>query len=421
MGQNLENDEVHFSGVFDSGQTWQLKPTLSWQNNLRQSNGGANPRSGLFDGSIELEFDQYTARLVGQHQELGWFDAGKLGLEARRMDQASRGTTALAPSGEVDNLALFAFEERRFGDLTLQTGVRHDWHSTVGDAGDTRGPLNFSGRDQNDYAATTGSLGAVYSVTDQLSVVSNLARGFRAPSLFELYANGVHAGVAAVQQGNANLDEEVSLNTDLGVRWRQDGFSGKVTVYRNRIDDYIFLQDSGNTAGNGLPIFNYRQADATLTGVDLEVRGHVIENLELAATYSAVDGENDATGQDLPLQPADAVTGEATWYLSGAGAVQTPYLRLGVRHNAAKDAAPGEPFQQFDGAPFGTASTDAYTVANFAAGFGLGTAEGRRVQLDLKVHNLTDKRYRDFLDTYKGYALSPGRDVQLEVRVPWSG
>lgn len=419
VGQNLENDELQLSGKVHAGGDWQFKPTLSWQNNLRQSNGAGVPRSELFDGGIELEFDQYTARLVGEHKALGWFDGGQLGIEAKRKEQVSRGTTALAPGGETENLALFAFEERSLGDITLQAGIRQDWHETLGDADETRGPLNFSGRDQNDYTATTGSLGAVYSLNDSLSLVTNLARGFRAPTLFELYANGVHAGVAAVQRGNPELDEETSLNTDLGLRWRTPDFSGQLTLYRNRIDDYIFLQDSGTTAGSGLPIFNYRQTDATLTGAEVEVRGMVTDQIELAATYSAVDGENDATDEDLPLQPADEVTGEATWYLPGTGTIREPYLRLGVRHNASKDASPGEPFQQFDGAPFGSASTDAYTVADLSAGFGLGAINEGRLQLDFEVRNLTDESYRDFLDTYKGYALSPGRDFRVQLRVPW--
>lgn len=419
VGQNLENDELQLSGHFRTGGNWRLKPTLSWQNNLRQSNAAGSPRSDLFDGTIELEFDQYTGRLIGEHEALGWFDAGQLGVEAKCKEQASRGRTVLAPGGETQNLAIFAFEERTLGEFTLQTGIRQDWHKTVGDAGETRGQLNFTGRDQNNYTATTGSLGAVYSVNDSLSLVTNLARGFRAPTLFELYARGVHAGVAAVQQGNPDLDEEESLNADLGLRWHSSGFSGKITLYRNRIGDYIFLRDSGNTAGNGLPIFNYRQTDATLTGGEVEARAMVTEQLELAASYSTIDGENDATGKDLPLQPADEVTGEATWYLPGTGAVQAPYLRLGVRHNASKEASPGEPFQQFDDAPFGTASTDAYTVADLSAGFALGTINERRVQLDFEIRNLTDESYRDFLDTYKGYALSPGRDFRVKVRVPW--
>jgi len=31
------------------------------------------------------------------------------------------------------------------------------------------------------------------------------------------------------------------------------------------------------------------------------------------------------------------------------------------------------------------------------------------------VRNLLNETYRDFLDTYKGYALSPGRDVRLSL------
>jgi hypothetical protein len=32
-----------------------------------------------------------------------------------------------------------------------------------------------------------------------------------------------------------------------------------------------------------------------------------------------------------------------------------------------------------------------------------------------------DTEYRDFLDTYKGYALSPGRDIRVSLSVPFGG
>lgn len=35
--------------------------------------------------------------------------------------------------------------------------------------------------------------------------------------------------------------------------------------------------------------------------------------------------------------------------------------------------------------------------------------------------NLLDGDYRDFLDTSKGYALSPGRDIRLTARLPFGG
>ena len=420
LGQNLENDEVQFNALLAPAEGWELEPTLSWQNNLRQSNEGGKPRKDLFDGAKELEFDQYTGRLEARHQSLGPFDGGTLGIEVMERDQESRGNIQLAPGGDVQNVALFAFEERSVGDLTVQAGIRHDWHETVGDASKTAAvsPL-ISGRDENQYRAVSGSIGGTYSLSPNLAVATNVSSGFRAPGLFELYADGKHAGVAAFQVGNPNLDEERSLNTDLALRWQSESLSASATVYHNRIDDYIFLQNTGDTR-EGLREFVHRQDDATLKGVELEVRGNVTPVIELGASYSAVNSENRETGEELPLQPADELRADATWSPGSWAGLQDPYLRLGVRHNAAKDAAPGEPFEQFDDKkPFGTASTDSYTVADLSAGFGIAHNHGEPVRLSLEVKNLTDESYRDFLDTYKGYALSPGRDFRLKLRVPF--
>ncbi len=418
IGQNLENDEIQLGARLPAKDGWELKPSLTWQNNLRQSNAAGTPRSERFDGTVDIEFDQYTARLEAAHGALGPADQGTIGVEYVTKDQVSRGTTQLSPGGEVENIGLFAFEERTVGDLTIQAGLRHDWHETVGDQSQTSAITTFNGRDRNDYSVTTGSLGGVFAFSDELAVAANLGRGFRAPTLFELYADGVHGGVAAVQQGNAELDPERSLNTDLGLRWESSGLSASATIYRNEIDNYINLRDTGTTAGSGLPVFEYQQNDAVLEGIELQARGMISETVELAGTLDAVDARNDATGEDLPLQPADELRVEATWFPGSWTAVRSPYVRLGVRHNAAKEAAPGEPFAQFDGAPFGSASTDSWIVADLSMGFAFGGTQRDPMRFDLNIRNLTDESYRNFLDTYKGYALSPGRDIRLQVRVP---
>lgn len=295
--------------------------------------------------------------------------------------------------------------------------MRFDFIETVGDEDRTRAPTPFSGHASNDYRVTTGSLGATYALTRELTLAANASRGFRAPTLFEQFADGVHGGVAAVQRGNPDLDPERSLNTDLGLRWRSPRVKASATVYRNRINDFIFLQDTGTSAPNGLPIFVNRQADATLKGIELQGSVKVTETVELSASLDLVDGENERTGEELPLLPADAFRVEGTWSPRGL-ALNNPYLRVGMRYNASKEAAPGEPFAQFDDAPFGTASTDSYMVYDLGAGFELPGPGSRPARMDLEVRNLADESYRDFLDTYKGYALSPGRNVRLQVRVP---
>jgi iron complex outermembrane receptor protein/hemoglobin/transferrin/lactoferrin receptor protein len=67
---------------------------------------------------------------------------------------------------------------------------------------------------------------------------------------------------------------------------------------------------------------------------------------------------------------------------------------------------------------FGVASTDAYTLLELGLGCDFPMA-GQLISFNLAVKNLLDEDYRDFLDTYKVYALSPGRNVIFKLNVPF--
>lgn len=419
VGQYIDNQQLELAAEKRAaGITW--KPKLVWQNNRRRSNAAGTPRVAGFDNAIDIEFDQYTARLEGQHGPVLGLDGGTVGIEYKTKDQVSRGTTQLSPGGTVDNAAIFAFEEKDFGDLLLQAGLRYDHHEVEGEASKTANPSqSVIDADQQSYDVVTGSLGGIYSLTDRLSVAANVGRGFRAPSLFELYVAGQHGGVAAFQQGNVDLDEETSLNTDLSLRWASDTLRAKATVYRNAIDDYIFLRDTGTTM-NGLPVLAYDQDDAVLTGAELSIEKDVGDWMTLTAAAETVHGERRDNDDELPLMPADNVRLGAAFTPASEGWLRDPRASVALRYYASKDAAPGEPFAQFDDAPFGSASTDDYFLLDLGAGFSPEVA-GQTVHLDLAVNNLLDEDYRGFLDTYKGYALSPGRDIRLTARIPFGG
>jgi iron complex outermembrane receptor protein/hemoglobin/transferrin/lactoferrin receptor protein len=419
VGQYIDNEQIELAGEEEAGGiTW--KPKLVWQNNRRRSNAPGTPRVAGFDNAVDIEFDQYTARLEGQHGPVLGLDGGTVGVEYTTKDQVSRGTTQLSPGGNVDNMAVFAFEERGFGDLLLQAGLRYDHHEIEGDASKTANPSqSVIDAEKQSYDVVIGSLGGIYSLTERLSVAANVGRGFRAPTLFELYASGVHGGVAAFQQGDPNLEEETSLNTDLSLRWASDTLRANATVYRNAIDNYVFLRDTGDTF-NGLPVFANDQTDAELIGAELSIEKDVNDWMTLSAAASTVDGERRDNGDELPLLPADNVRLGADFTPTSEGWLRHPRSSVTLRYYASKDAAPGEPFAQFDDAPFGSASTDSYYLIDLGAGFSPRIA-GQTLHLDLAVNNLLDEDYRGFLDTYKGYALSPGRDIRLTARVPFGG
>jgi iron complex outermembrane receptor protein/hemoglobin/transferrin/lactoferrin receptor protein len=433
IGQNLENDTLQISAEWRLNSVWTLDPTLSWARNVRQSNpgpGGTTRPTGSTraflpeDIVIDIERDSYTARLEARHANLSGLGnaSGRMGIEYSRELQDSFGPVALTPGGTIENVSAFALEEWRTGDWIFNVGLRYDQRSQTAEADRTNDDAvipDDPALRENDYSVFSGSVGATWKVTDRWSLVTNVGRAYRAPDLFELYANGVHGGVAAQQIGDPNLDEEVSLNTDLGLRYRSERVRFKATIYRNRISDYIFLENTGENNAGGLPIYETAQDDATLTGGDFSLRWLVTDHFELTATAETVEGDFDNSGDDLPLLPADQATIGAVYRIGSLGALSNFYARADVRHAAEKDSAGRrEPFSQFDNTPFGTASTDAYTLLDLGIGFEWTTGN-RPIAVDLGVDNVFDEDYRDFLDTYKGYALSPGRNYWLKVNVPF--
>lgn len=440
LGQNLENDIVQLKGNINLGNNFILNPKFTYSENLRQSSpGGANavPRSELPDDDfahLDILLKSYSAKMELEHPTIGPF-SGTLGLEYMNQEQDTRGVEPLVPSATVTNFGIFAFEKAEFGNLTLSTGLRFDARThdaepnqalnlPDSDAGETEDVL------QQEYYEFSGSVGATYQFTEAFAVAANVGRGFRAPSLFNLHVDGVHGGVAAYQVGNPFLDSERSLNTDLSLRWRSKNVTAKATVYRNKINNYIFLVNTGEFAGggDGPPILEAVQGDARLLGANADIQVQATPWLQLSGFFETVSGENVDDGiesvDQLPLLPPTKFGAGLKLLKNNLGFIESPFLSIQLNHTLSKDAAGRyEPFWQFGNTPqfsdFGVASTDSYTLLNATLGMEL-PVWSRPISVQLSAKNLFNEAYRDFLDTYKGYALSPGRNITFRVKVPFT-
>lgn len=423
LGQNLEGTNVEASGTFSPG-VFTLEPTLAYQRGVRQAAGPGTTYEESPDWAIDLRKDVYTGRFLARHDPAGPFE-GTAGVEATREETDSEGPVELEPSSEVTNLAAFAFEQWSADRFTVTGGLRLDHREQEAAPNERTEQPELLERSFTEF---TGAVGANVRLAEGLALASNANVGFRAPSIFELYASGVHGGVAAVQLGHPNLQPERAFTVDLSLRANTSRFRGKVTAYRNRIADYVFLENTGETNDTGLPFFRAAQTDARILGLEGGGRFSATTWLALGGSFSFLDGEggeltDPETGEPgdgpLPLLPADRLGGFVELRPDGGEALAEPSLRVDVEHAFRKEAAGRiEPFSQFDGAPFGTATTRAYTVIDVEAGttLRLGVTP---VSLTVGVDNLTDEVYRDFLDTYKGYALSPGRSLRTRVSVPF--
>lgn len=418
VGQHIAHQNAHVGGVI-SGSGFVVRPRVSYQRSVRQS---AEPGT-LYEAEtahwpVDLRKDVVTARIEVLHPEWAGLE-GTVGTEVRREVTSVRGPEALEPPSTVTGLGLFAFEDWNRRSLTLSAGGRFDVRAQEADPNErTADPALL----EQTFAVASGTFGANYRLLPELSVASNVSVGFRAPSMFELYASGVHGGIAAYQEGAPGLSPERSISTDLSLRLRGDRVTGKLTIYRNRILDYVYLRNTEETRGD-LPVFRSAQTDALIRGIDAGGRVNATDWLQVGwqMAFITSTGEDIENGRDaaLPLLPADRVETFVRVHGESLGRLEGPHVRLDLIHTFEKDAAGRyEPFAQFDfGPPFGTASTDPYTLVDVEAG---ATVRIHTVPVDVHatVENLFDAVYRDFLDTYKGYALSAGRNFGVKISVP---
>ena len=217
------------------------------------SNGNPDPANGLFGGSDPvLRWKQWThtVDIRAHHGGTGPF-SGTLGVSALARDEQSVGETHLTPSYKENGGGIFAIENATAGKFTFTGGLRGD-HSTVDVAQDDRvgqgtdNPIPVQQQTRT-YSAVTGALGTVWHLFDPFAVAANLGRGFRNPTPFDLFADGVHEGTGHVEIGNANLKNETSLNTDVSFRYTASRFKSDLGFFRNKIDDFIFSAPTGVT------------------------------------------------------------------------------------------------------------------------------------------------------------------------------
>ena len=383
-----------------------MESRSQWQRHSLQEVVGES-RAGLAPPIFDLLLNTYSTDLVAHHAPVGRL-TGSIGVSGLYQDNKTKGQVPLVPSARTTGGALFAVEQSTVGQWTLLAGMRGDVRHVATDA---NGDLQRGAQTRN-ASAVSGDVGAVFRPVAGLAFAGNLGRAFRAPTLFELFTNGPHLGENRFEIGLPNAKPEVSLNADASVRVESGRLHGEVAVYQNRIDNFLYIQATGNTVdvvdpdgGAIVTLDEYRYvqtAHASLRGVDLAVEAEALASLTIRTRFDVVRGTNEQTRTPLPLMPAPRGDIEAELH-TVPSAANRAYVGVGTELVAKQDRL----------GPFDT-PTGAYALVHFTAGL---TRElvGRPFSLDVRVLNAANTRYRDFLSRYKAFAFGQGRNIVIRL------
>jgi iron complex outermembrane receptor protein len=359
----------------------------------------------LEGGTIGTQFftETFDGRVVLRNGSSGKV-RGSSGLQIGRRDLEAVGEEAYIPPSRTDSLALFAVEELETGPMIYQFGLRlqKQNNQATGDA-------------DRDFSGASGSIGLVWRAGKGYAIGASLARTRRFPRAEELYADGPHLATASYVIGDVDLDPETSLGIDLTLRKREGRVNGELTLFANRYEDYIFEMPTGQII-DGLPAFQFTQADAEFTGVELSLLVELLErkgnHLGLEFTSDYTHAELTASGDPLPYIPpwrfgaaihyrgARWHAALDVWYYDEQ--TRVPTLELGNVDPVLRGL-------------FGVTPTDSYTMVGAHVGYRLPTGGKRGLmhEFQLRVVNLTDVEARNSVSRLKDFVPLPGRDVGL--------
>ena len=408
-----------------------LKLNVGYQNNQRKE--FADPEN---ESEAELFFDMntvtYNAHLVLPEVKEWHITIGANGMYQMNKNKAEE---VLIPEYNLFDIGGFVYVQRYFKQLTLSGGARFDNRSVDSKEFFEGTDLKFAAFNRS-FSNFSGSVGMSYEPADFLTLKANIARGFRAPNIAELGANGVHEGTFRYEYGDKNLKSETSLQLDGGIEVNYEHFNLGIAGFYNGINDFIFYRklesvfggDSIiNVNGDDVPAFQFNQNDAKLSGleVSLDIHPHPLDWLHFENAVSFVRGRFDEKigGTDnLPLIPATKLSSELEASFKKTGkALRNFYLKVEMENFFKQD----KPFFAYDT----ETSTPGYTLLN--AGIGtdiLNKKEKTIFNIHFAAINLTDAAYQNHLSRLK-YAgenmvtgrmgvFNPGRNFSLKINIP---
>jgi iron complex outermembrane receptor protein len=352
------------------------------------------------EGGPETVFSNRAleTRLEMTHKPVaGWSGSFGVQTEHARFSglSAETGESATVPVTVSDTRAAFLVEERAFGPVRVNAGVRVEAVK--------RDPAG--GAPRRSFDLVSYSAGAVLPVVPGYTVGLTASVAQRAPGADELYSGGPHESTLTFDIGNPNFRKETSRNLELSFRKTTGLVRWQANLFQNSVRDFIYgevsdtlLDDEGNP-GDELRERIFRQADATIRGAEAEISyNQHREGLSLRAFGDLSRGSLDDAGS-LPLQPAKRV-GAEVGYKQGAVRGGVSLLRaLKQERLAAFESTPTPAYTQLDANLSYTQRFNGTDLTWFIIG-----------------KNLLDEEIRISTSVLKDVAPLPGRNITVGVR-----
>lgn len=453
LHQHVQHYRVNSSNSFIIGEG-KLEVNLGYQQSIRRefNHPGAGDVAGLY-----LFLQTYAYDMKYHFREWKGFETS-VGVNGMYQMNQNKGTEFIIPDYNQFDIGPFLFIKRSFKKLDISGGIRYDTRmfSNTGlyvkpnpvsgfdmqvAPPDTAGATHPFSNYKHTFTGTSGSIGATYSFSDNFSMKANVARGYRAPNISEISANGVHPGTNLYQIGNPDFSPEFSLQEDIGFFFASKHISASVELFNNNISNYIYDQkllgrngkDSVIVPGN--QTFKFEAVNAQLYGgeISLDIHPHPLDWLHFENALSVIYAQNNgANGVKVPdsarylpfIPPLHTRSDLIAEFKTKLKRLTETFAKVEVEYYAEQDRA----FLAYNTETL----TPSYTLINAGLGTGFTNKNGKLLfKLSVQGNNLGDVAYQSHLSRLKYFEPYPnngsgrsgiynmGRNISFKLVIPF--
>jgi len=267
------------------------------------------------------------------------------------------------------------------------------------------------------YSAQTGISS---KIGEAFQINASYILSQRAPNTSELFSDGLHHSIAAIEYGSLSLEKEINHKILFSFSKETEKFIWNFEPFISKSFDYIYINPTElqQTIRGAFPVWEYNSTDVFLTGADVNSSFYIDSRFKLDLGVSYTFAQDVLKKQPLILMPPlntfqkfKFKPRKGSWDLelvNHFSSKQNRYPNTNFPISLIQEGKLISEIVDISTPPAGFQKLDLYFSIN------LESKTKLKSQIRISAQNLTNVDYRNYLNRMRFYASEVGRNFQIQ-------
>lgn len=436
--------KINYYKLFSNNLKLSLQYSFQFNNRLEfDLRRGADRDKPSLD--LDLKTHTFNADFEGNYSDNLKYKVGiSAGFQNNFADTDNTNVRALIPNYDKSDAGIYAIGTYILNNkLSLEAGLRYDfshidaqkyylktrWTERGYDTEFSDFIVSDAGQQWYtnpvfDYNNFSGSLGSKYEFSNNLHWTTNVGVTSRNPNPAELFSDGLHHATGQIELGDLALKREVALKLSTAFNYTSSNFALEINPYANFINDFKILIPTTIILSNRgpFPVWEYKQVNARLFGVDFTADYDFAKNLNWHSTAAFVYGDdltNDTALIDMPpMNFNNSISFRKTSWNNLVLSLKNETVLTQKRYpnndfsiDVLDTGEPVSTLVEISKPPKG------YSLLHFNSEMSFSVLNNSKMTIGFNIQNIMNTNYRDYLNRIRYYADDLGRNFRVQLKL----